>query len=86
MLWYILCVCLSTADYTAVSVELTFNSGSFSHDVMVAALHDRVISEDVEEFSLSLTGDPAVQFSVSTATVTITDASMYTTSKGSHTL
>ena len=68
-------VCLSTADYVAVAVYLTFNSGSLSHDVMVTALHDRVLGEDAEEFSLSLTGDPAVQFSVSTAIVTITDAS-----------
>ena len=66
---------ISTADYTAVSEVLTFNNGSLSQNVMVTALPDRVADEGDEVFSLSLTGDVAVQFSVSSATVTITDAS-----------
>ena len=70
-----LCAYISTADFMVAPVILTFYSGIPSHDVVVTALHDTVSGEGDEDFSLSLTGDIAVQFSVSTATVTITDAS-----------
>ena len=67
---------VSTDDYIPVTVDLTFNSGTSSHDVMVNALHDTV-SEGDEVISLSLTdgGDDAVMFIISSATVAITDAS-----------
>ena len=67
---------ISADDYTAVSEILTFNNGSLSQNVMVTALPDRVADEGDEVFTLSLTEDDvAVQLSVSSATVTITDAS-----------
>ena len=66
---------ISTDDYDELSEVLTFNSGSLSQNVMVTTLPDRVADEGDEVFSLSLTGDVAVQFSVFSATVTITDAS-----------
>ena len=70
-----LCAYISTADFMVAPLALIFNSGTRSQNVMVTALHDTV-SEGDEEFSLSLTGDDdAVQLNVSTATVTITDAS-----------
>ena len=54
---------------------LTFNSDTTSQDVVVTALHDTVSDEGDEDFSLFLTGDTAVEFSIFTATVNITDAS-----------
>ena len=69
-----LCAHISTADFMVAPLALTFDSDTRSQDVVVTALHDTV-SEGDEDFSLSLTGDTAVLFSVSTATVTITDAS-----------
>ena len=69
-----LCAHISTVDFMVAPLALIFNSGTPSQDVMVTALRDTV-SEGDEDFSLSLTGDTAVQFSISTATVTITDAS-----------
>ena len=71
-----LCVHISTDDYIAVLEVLTFNSSSLSHNVMVIALADTVSGEGDELFSLSLTGDdPAVMLMMSTANVTIIDAS-----------
>ena len=69
-----LCSHISTADFMVAPLALTFDSGTPSQDVVVTALPDTVSEED-EDFSLSLTGDTAVQLNVSTATVTITDAS-----------
>ena len=70
-----LCAHISTVDFMVAPPALTFNSGTRSQDLMVIALHD-TMSEGDENFSLSLTeDDDAVQLNVSTATVTITDAS-----------
>ena len=57
---------------------LTFNSSSLAQNVMIIALPDTVSGEGDEVFSLSLIGDdPAVMLMVSTANVTITDASKH---------
>ena len=70
-----LCAHISTADFVVAPLALTFDSGTPSQNVVVTALHDTV-SEGDEDFSLSLTeDDDAVQFSVATATVNISDAS-----------
>ena len=67
-------------DYTSVSVDVTFSSGSISHTVTVMAEDDIVIEND-ETFTLSLTSDDdAVDVTPQSATVTITDqTSKYTT-------
>ena len=60
-------------DYTSVSVDVTFNSGSTSRTVTVMAEDDIVIEND-EMFTLSLTSDDdAVDVMPHSATVTITD-------------
>ena len=67
-----------TDDYDEVSQDLTFNSysGSLSQNVIVFALPDTVSGEGDEVFFLSLTeDDPAVMLMMSTANVTIIDAS-----------
>ena len=69
-----LCAHISTADFMVAPLVLTFDSDTPLQEVMVTALPDTV-SEGDEDFSLSLTGDTAVQFTISTATVNITDAS-----------
>ena len=60
------------SDYTSLSMSLTFNATTTSHDVTVMTTTDNVVEEN-EEFTLSLTSefgliDP-------TATVTIEDQS-----------
>ena len=72
-----LCAHISTADFMVAPLTLTFDSDTPSQNVVVTSLPDTV-SEGDEDFSLSLTeDDTAVQLNVSTATVTITDASKY---------
>lgn len=61
-------------DYTAVSVDLTFNSSRLSHTVTVYTLVDMEAREGNETFSISLSNS-AAQLSVPTATITIRDAS-----------
>ena len=67
-------------DYTSVSVDVTFSSGSTSRTVTVMAENDTVIEND-ETFTFSLTSDDnAVDVTLQSANVTITDqTSKYTT-------
>ena len=61
------------SDYTSVSTDLTFNSGTTNQTVMIPIVGDNVV-ESTESFSVSLTtGDSAVMLNPSTATVTIQD-------------
>ena len=62
------------SDYTSLSIDLTFNSGTTSRMVTVATSPDTVI-EDEETFTLALTeNDDAVDILMPRlATVTITD-------------
>ena len=60
-------------DYTSVSMDVTFSSGSTSRTVTVMAEDDIVIEND-ETFTFSLTfDDDAVDVTPQSATVTITD-------------
>ena len=59
------------SDYTSVSMELTFNSGTTTETVMIPIVGDDVV-ESTESFTVSLTtGDSAVNLSPQTTTVTI---------------
>ena len=61
------------SDYTSVSMDLTFNSGTTNQTVMIPIVGDNVV-ESTESFTVSLTtGDSAVTLNPSTTTVTIQD-------------
>ena len=66
---------MAGSDYTSLSMNLTFNATTTSHDVTVMTTTDNVVEEN-EEFTLSLTSDD-VEFGLiaPTATVTIEDQS-----------
>ena len=61
------------SDYTTVSMDLTFNSGTTTQTMMIPIIGDNVV-ESTESFTVSLTSaDSAVTLSPSTTTVTIED-------------
>ena len=61
------------SDYTTVSMDLTFNSGTTNQTVMIPIIGDNVV-ESTESFTVSLTSaDSAVILNPSTTTVTIQD-------------
>ena len=63
----------ASSDYTTVSVDLTFNSGTTTHTVMIPIIGDNVV-ESTESFTVSLTSaDSAVTLNPSTTTVTVQD-------------
>ena len=66
---------MAGSDYTSLSMNLTFNATTTSHDVTVMTTTDNVVEEN-EEFTLSLTSDD-VEFGLidPTAIVTIEDQS-----------
>ena len=63
----------ASSDYTTVSMDLTFNSGTTTQTVMIPILGDNVV-ESTESFTVSLTSaDSAITLNPSTTTVTIQD-------------
>ena len=63
----------ASSDYTSVSMDLTFNSGTTTQTVMIPIIGDNVV-ESTESFTVSLTSaDSAVTLNPSTTTVTILD-------------
>ena len=63
----------ASSDYTSVSMDLTFNSGTTTQTVMIPIVGDNVV-ESTESFTVSLTSaDSAVTLNPSTTTVTIQD-------------
>ena len=63
----------ATNDYTSVSMDLTFNSGTRTHNVMITIGGDTTV-EDTESFTVSLmTGDSAVNLAPESTTVNIQD-------------
>ena len=63
----------ASSDYTTVSMDLTFNSGTTNQTVMIPITGDNVV-ESTESFTMSLTtADSAVTLNPSTTTVTIRD-------------
>ena len=61
----------ASSDYTTVSMDLTFNSGTTTQTVMIPIVGDNVV-ESTESFTVSLTSaDGAVTLNPSTTTVTI---------------
>ena len=61
----------ASSDYTTVSIDLTFNSGTTTQTVMIPIIGDNVV-ESTESFTVSLTSaDSAVTLNPSTTTVTI---------------
>ena len=69
-----MCYCLSPpapSDYTSVSMDLTFNSGTTARTVMIPIVGDNMV-ESTESFTVSLTSaDSAVTLNPSTTTITI---------------
>ena len=63
----------ASSDYTTVSVDLTFNSGTTTQTVMIPIIGDNMV-ENTESFTVSLTSaDSAVILNPSTTTVTVQD-------------
>ena len=63
----------ASSDYTTVSMDLTFNSGTTTQTVMIPIIGDNVV-ESTESFTVSLTSaDSAVTLNPSISTVTIQD-------------
>ena len=59
------------SDYTTVSTDLTFNSGTTNQTVVIPIVGDNVV-ESTESFTVSLTSaDSAVTHNPSTTTITI---------------
>ena len=63
-------------DYTVAPDQLTFSSTDLTAELTITAILDTVMGEGVETFTISLTNDDsAIQFTPSSADVTIADAS-----------
>ena len=63
----------ASSDYTTVSMDLTFNSGTTAQTVMIPIIGDNMM-ESTESFTVSLTSaDSGVILNPSTTTVTVQD-------------
>ena len=63
-------------DYTVTPDQLTFSSTDLTVELTITAILDTEADEGVETFTISLTNDdPDIQFTLSSAGVTIADAS-----------
>ena len=63
----------ASSDYTTVSMDLTFNSGTTTQTVMIPIIGDNMM-ESTKSFTVSLTSaDSAVILNPSTTTVTVQD-------------
>ena len=63
-------------DYTVTPDQLTFTSTDPTAELTITAILDTEADEGVETFTISLTNDdPDIQFTLSSAGVTIADAS-----------
>ena len=63
-------------DYTVTPDQLTFTSTDLTAELTITAILDTVTGEGVETFTISLTNDDSdIQFTLSSADVTIADAS-----------